>query len=254
MSPWSRLYRSGLESRDQNDLMSHRLQSHLRNTFLAGIFGAVPVGFTLFIVWWIDARTRGISQLLFGRSIPFVGVLIAVAAIYACGLIATSLFGKMFLRVVDRLLVRVPGLRQLYTAWKQIALTPGGTEGTFSKVVMIPDETGATHLLGFCNGRPVEGDPNTYCVFVPAAPNPINGRLYFVHRDKCAFVDVTPEEAFKVVLSTGNYVPPGVGEAAKLMAQTGAPGGSRLIDGSLRNRPVHTAGVEVVVPESTRVE
>ena len=50
-----------------------------------------------------------------------------------------------------------------------------------------------------------------------AAPNPINGRLYFVHREKCQFVDVTPEEAFKVILSTGNYVPPGVGAATARM-------------------------------------
>src|SRR6185369_9508100 len=79
------------------------------------------------------------------------------------------------------------------------------------------DETGATYLLGFSNGKTIEGDSDTYCVFVPAAPNPINGRLYFVHREKCQFVDVTPEEAFKVILSTGNYVPPGLGEATRRM-------------------------------------
>jgi uncharacterized membrane protein len=140
---------------------------------------------------------------------------VALVAIYLAGLVATTLLGRFFLKIVDRLLISLPGFRQLYTAWKQIALTPGGTEGVFSKVVVIPDETGATHLLGFCNGRPVEGDENTFCVFVPAAPNPINGRLYFVHREKCEFVNVTPEEAFKVILSTGNYVPPGVGEATR---------------------------------------
>src|SRR4029079_16629915 len=120
------------------------------------------------------------------------------------------------------LILRLPVLKQFYVAWKQIALTPGGTEGTFSKVVLIPDETGATHLLGFTCGRPIENEPNTLCVFVPAAPNPVNGRLYFVHRERCQFVDVTPEEAFKVILSTGNYVPPGVGEATRRMNLTHA--------------------------------
>jgi uncharacterized membrane protein len=188
---------------------------HLRQTFLAGIFAAVPIAVTIFIVYWINIKTTIISEWVFGRAIPFVGILVAISAIYVAGLVATSLLGKFFLRRIDRLLIRVPGLRQLYTAWKQIALTPGGTEGVFSKVVVIPDETGVTSLLGFTNGRPIEGDADTFCVLVPASPNPVNGRLYFVHRTKCQFVDVTPEEAFKVILSTGNYVPPGVGDATK---------------------------------------
>jgi uncharacterized membrane protein len=199
------------------------IQRHLRQTFLAGIFAAVPVAVTGFIIYWINAKTSVVNQWVFpnhpGRSIPFLGVVLAIAAIYLTGLIASSLIGRFFLRFIDRLLISVPGFSQLYTAWKQIALTPGGTEGVFSKVVVIPDETGATHLLGFSNGRPIDGDPNTYCVFVPAAPNPINGRLYFVHRDKCQFVDATPEEAFKVILSTGNYVPAGVGEATRRMVR-----------------------------------
>ncbi|CAN5474542.1 hypothetical protein BH09PLA1_BH09PLA1_05870 [soil metagenome] len=194
-----------------------RLNNHLRSTFLAGILSAVPIAVTGFIVWYVDNKTRFITQALFHVQIPFLGVVIAVVAIYLCGLAATTLLGKFFLRLIDKILSRVPVLRQLYVAWKQIALTPGGTEGTFSRVVLIPDETGATHLLGFCSGRSLEGDPDTYCVFVPAAPNPISGRLYFVHREKCVFINVSTEEAFKVILSTGNYIPPAVGAAAKVL-------------------------------------
>jgi uncharacterized membrane protein len=194
-----------------------RIQHHLRKTFLAGIFAAVPVAVTCFIIWYIDNRTRWISQALFHLDLPIVGVLIAVGVIYLCGLVATTLFGRFFLKLIDAILSRLPVLRQFYIAWKQIALTPGGTEGTFSKVVLIPDETGATQLMGFCSGRTIDGDQETYCVFVPAAPNPVNGRLYFVRKDRCVFIDVLPDEAFKVILSTGNYIPPAVGEAARAM-------------------------------------
>src|SRR4029453_15732387 len=83
------------------------LQNHLRKTFLAGIFAAVPVAVTLFICWYIDSKTRIISEYLFGRPIPVVGIVIALAAIYACGLVATTLLGKWLLKVLDRLLVRV---------------------------------------------------------------------------------------------------------------------------------------------------
>src|SRR5438093_1028004 len=119
-------------------------------------------------------------------------------------------------RIPDFDLRPVGTIRPHYVAWKQVLVTPGGTEGIFSRVALIPDETGATHLLGFSNGRTIEGDPQTVCVFVPASPNPINGRLYFVHKEKCQFVEVSPEEAFKAIISPGNYVPPGVVCAAKL--------------------------------------
>jgi uncharacterized membrane protein len=200
-----------------------RFQAHVRNTFLAGIFAVVPVAVTIFIIYKVNEWTKFISEYFFDRSIPFVGVIIAIAVIYLVGVLATISTGKLLIRAVDALLVRLPILRQFYIAWKQIAITPGGTEGVFSRVCLIPDETGATHLLGFTCGRPIENEPNTICVFVPAAPNPVNGRLYFVQREKCVMVDVSTEEAFKVVLSTGNYVPGEVGEAMRKMLTATRP-------------------------------
>ena len=204
-----------------------RVQHHLRQTILAGIFAAVPIGVTAFIIWFVNSKIHQIADFfLHGRNVPFVGVLgvlVAVAVIYLCGLVATTLLGKFFLRVIDGILSRVPLLRPLYVAWKQVLVTPGGTEGVFSKVVLIPDETNATLLLGFSSGRCLEDDPQTLCVFVPAAPNPINGRLYFVQKEKCQFVDVSPEEAFKVVLSTGNYVPKAIGTATKRLMSPVTP-------------------------------
>jgi len=204
-----------------------RVQHHLRQTILAGVFAAVPIGVTAFILWYVNFKIHQVAEFfLHGRQVPFVGLLgvvAAVAVIYLCGLVATTLLGKFFLRLIDGILSRVPLLRPLYVAWKQVLVTPGGTEGVFSKVVLIPDETGATLLLGFSSGRCIEGDPQTLCVFVPAAPNPINGRLYFVHKEKCQFVDVSPEEAFKVVLSTGNYVPRAIGEATKVLISSASP-------------------------------
>ncbi|HWE97480.1 MAG TPA: DUF502 domain-containing protein [Tepidisphaeraceae bacterium] len=203
-------------------------QKHLRNTFLAGIFAAIPVALTVFIVWWVESKTRPAAHFLelhlFHRDqdIPFLGVVLALLTIYVAGLVTTSLLGKLVLGLIDRTLLSLPVVRQLYQGWKHVALTPGGTEGIFSKVALIPDETGHTLLLGFTSGKGLEGQPNVICVFVPAAPNPINGRLYFVRKDTCHFVDISTEEAFKIILSTGNYVPPEVGAAAAAHFETTA--------------------------------
>lgn len=191
------------------------LNSPLRSTFLAGVFAAIPIAVTVFVVWYIEHATRVVTQDLLGVNVPFLGVLLAIAAIYALGLVVSSLLGKFFLRVVDRILSRIPVLKDLYTAWKQVTITPGGKEGMWAKVVLVPVEGSMTRMLGFTSGEPIAGDQETYCVFVPAAPNPINGRLYFVRRDACQLVDMTTDEAFKLILSGGNYTPPKLGAATR---------------------------------------
>jgi uncharacterized membrane protein len=206
-----------------------KTQERIRRTFVAGIFAFVPLAVTAFVIYWIDDKVRGLFTYLWTLispngarphipligTIPFVGVVITLAVIYVTGMITTSVIGKYLLQLVDWLLVRLPVIRPIYQAWKQIALTPGGTEGMFAKVCLVPDETAQMRLLAFSNGRLVEGDEPMYCVFVPSSPNPIMGRLYFVPADKCQFLAMTAEEAFKIVLSTGNYVPPLVISAPK---------------------------------------
>jgi len=98
----------------------------------------------------VDRRQdRHFTDWLFHRRIHFLGVLLTLAAIYAIGIVTNSLLGKYILRLLDAIIMRLPGIRLLYQGWKQIALTPGGTEGTFSRVVLIPDETGTMRLMGF---------------------------------------------------------------------------------------------------------
>ena len=200
------------------------LQKHLRNTFLAGIFAAIPIGLTCFIIWWIESKTRPAAHYVLerffhvDRDIPFLGVVLAVVGIYFAGLATTSLIGRAILQALDRLLGRVPILKQVYASWKHVALTPGGTEGIYSKVALIHDEFGHNTVLAFTNGKPVEGQTEILCVFVPATPNPVTGQLRFVRRSSCQIVDISTEEAFKVLLSGGNYVPVELGAAAaKLM-------------------------------------
>jgi uncharacterized membrane protein len=186
-----------------------RLQKHLRNTFLAGTFAAIPLAVTIFVVVYVERATREPVAKVLGINIPFVGVVLAVVLIYALGVAVSSLIGKFFLRLIDKLLLRVPVLRDVYRAWKQVTITPGGKEGMYAKVCLIPaDGASGAHVLGFTSGDPLPGDEDTWCVFVPNVPNPILGRLYFVRRDRCQLLDMTAEEAFKLLLSGGNYAPP----------------------------------------------
>jgi uncharacterized membrane protein len=182
------------------------LQVHLRNKLLAGLLAAIPVAGTIVIVWYVDSKAR---ELLHVQT-PLVGVALAIVAIYLLGVFVTSVAGKFLLVLFDKTIRRVPGLRDLYRSWKQVALTDTQV-GMFAHVVLVPDDAGRGIVLGFTSGHSIEGDPGISCVFVPGAPNPTTGKLHFVPTTRCIRLDMSPQEALKLIISGGNYIPPAVG-------------------------------------------
>src|SRR5580698_3766751 len=62
------------------------LKSHVRNKFVAGLLAAIPVAVTFFILWYVDSKARSIL----GIEIPFLGIVVALGAIYVLGLFVTS--------------------------------------------------------------------------------------------------------------------------------------------------------------------
>lgn len=203
-----------------------RIQTHVRNKLVAGALAAIPVAVTVFILWYLDAQARS----LFTIRYPLLGLVATVAGIYLLGLFITSLVGRWILNGTDSLLVHIPGLRALYQSWKQVAFTSEGDEGIFARVVLVPDETGRMKMLGFTARRPLDGDPETICVFVPGSPNPTAGRLYFVLAADCISLDLPARAAFKILISGGNYVPEQIGRelarhrGAARLGEAGKPG------------------------------
>jgi len=184
-----------------------RIQTHFRNKLVAGALAAIPVALTAFILWYVDSKARS----LVGLRYPLAGLGVGLISLYLLGLFVTSLVGRWVLTGADMLLVHIPGLRDLYQSWKQVAFSPEGDEGIFARVVLIPDESGRLRMMGFSMRRPLEGDPETTCVFVPNAPNPTTGRLYFAPTRDCLVLDLPTRVALKVLISGGNYVPADVG-------------------------------------------
>ena len=184
-----------------------RVQDHLRNKLLAGLLAAIPVAGTIVIVWYVDRAAREVLPV----KTPLVGIAIAIAAVYLLGVFVTSVAGQLLLGLFDRTLRRVPGLRDLYRSWKQVALTDTQA-GIFAHVVLVPDDAGRGVVLGFTSGHAIEGDPGISCVFVPGAPNPTTGKLFFIPTTRCIRLEMSPQEALKLIISGGNYVPSAVGK------------------------------------------
>lgn len=184
-----------------------RVTKHVKSKLMAGMIAAIPLAVTVFLVIYVDSMVQKVVRLPY----PFLGVVLSLAVIYALGLFVTSLVGRYLLRTLNRVLERIPGLRDLYRTWKQLLVTPDLESGMFAKVLLLPDESGQQYLLGFSTGRPIGEDDDRLCVFVPNSPNPISGRLYFASKKRCRFLPLSSKEALKTVVSSGNYLPAAFG-------------------------------------------
>ncbi len=195
------------------------VKSHLQTKFLAGALAAIPLGVTTFIFWYLDSKLREV----FGVRIPGLGIPLALGVVYMLGVFVTSLMGRWLLGRADRILERLPGMRDLYRSWKQVLVTPDVSSGIFARTVLVPDESGRLKLFGFSTGRPLEGNADMLCVFLPNSPNPASGRLVFVAMRDCLFLQVSTREALKFVISGGNYVPSSIGTSLAQQAAVPAP-------------------------------
>ena len=91
-------------------------------------------------------------------------------------------------------------------------MAPSDHEGTFSRVVLIPDEGGQRQIIAFTSGKPLPGDADSICAFVPNTPTFLQGILYLVRLDRVQFSSTPVAEAVKMIISKGNYLPEGLGQ------------------------------------------
>jgi uncharacterized membrane protein len=180
---------------------------HLQNKLVAGLLAAIPIGIVLYGFFWIEDHTQPLLEPYLQMRIPGLPIVVALLVVYLLGVAVTSFAGRFFLWLLDNLLERLPGFRLVYIAWKEVVLLPEGRASTFHQVVLVPQAAEQVHALGFTNAEALPGEPPRWCVFLPNVPNPLTGRIVIVPRDKCLLLKVSVVEVFKIMLSTGNYLP-----------------------------------------------
>jgi uncharacterized membrane protein len=185
------------------------LQAHFRNKFLAGIMAAVPIAVLIIAGIWIEEKTYDLAVRI-GLPYHGLGIVLVIVAVYVLGILVTSVLGRFFLRFLDRVLTGIPGLKLLYQAWKDILVIGPGKKDMYSSVFLVPSPDGKGMQVGFTNGEALPNDPARMCVFLPNVPNPITGRVVIIERELCQPLNMPMEEAFKFLLSTGNYMPSGM--------------------------------------------
>ena len=208
--------------------------ARLRTSFLTGIVVIAPVALTLWLIWsvigWFDGfvlpfvpdayRPEQILNTFFGYDLNLnirgVGVVVFLIFATLVGWLAKGLIGRSFIRYAENLVNRMPVVRSFYSGIKQIAETVfAQQERSFEKACMIEYPRKGIWAIGFISttakGEIAERNSSKgpmVSVFVPTTPNPTSGFLLFFPKADIVELDMSIEDAAKLVISAGLVYPP----------------------------------------------
>ena len=213
----------------------------LRSWFLTGLLVTAPVLLTVYITWaaieLIDGQVAsilpGFNQLVFA-NIPGAGLIIGLILITVIGAIAAGFLGRWIIRLGESILSRMPIVRSIYGASKQILETVISTQSdAFRDAVLVEYPRRGLWVIGFVTGG-TRGEVAEHIdiemvnVFIPTTPNPTSGFLLFCPRDEIIYLEMSVEDAVKLVVSGGIVHPPENGKsAAKTKAKAKTKAGAK---------------------------
>ncbi len=202
--------------------MVQRVRATLKRRFLTGLLVVVPLYLTYYIISvlvnfmdrllsFLPARFHPDTYLPF--HIPGLGVIFTILFIFIVGVFATNLFGKRMVEIWESLLVRIPLIRSVYSASKQLieAFFVTNRDG-FRRVVLVEYPRKGVFVLGFVTGV-TEGEVQRVTeekvvnIFIPTTPNPTSGFYILVPEKDTIPLRMSVEDAFKLIISGGMVTP-----------------------------------------------
>lgn len=210
-----------------------RLLAGLRSSFLTGLVVIAPIGLTIWLIWsvvgWVDSfvlpfvpaayQPDTIISRLLGREVDVdvrgLGVVLFLLFTIAVGWVAKGVLGRAIIAWGEGLVDRMPVVRSIYNGLKQIAETVfAQSETSFDTAVLIEYPRRGIWAIGFVSTEAkgeiaarVPRDERIVSVFLPTTPNPTSGFLLFVPEADLVFLDMSVEDAAKLVISAGLVYP-----------------------------------------------
>src|SRR6056297_888082 len=198
----------------------------LRTSFLTGLVVIAPVGLTIWLMWtligWVDGFVLPLipahyqPERYIGINLRGVGAVIFLIFTVLVGWIAKGLIGRSLIRFAESLVNRMPVVRSFYSGVKQIAETVfAQSERSFEKACLVQYPRKDIWAIGFISteargevNAKAETGSDLLSVFVPTTPNPTSGFLLFLPREDVIELDMSIEDAAKLVISAGLVYPP----------------------------------------------
>lgn len=214
------------------DFQLHSTVALIRRYFVAGLIIVLPSVLTLYIVWLLFSFVGGfispfmrvflrniVGQEVLDPLTTLVSVLVTVGLIVLVGITATHVSQRMFEKA-EAVLRRIPIVRGIYGSIRQIIDLVMAKDSAFQRVGMIEYPRKGIHALCFVTSRhrwdiPGRSDP-TVTVFLPTSPNPTSGFFMLVPEKEVILLDISVDEAMKMIVSGGIIGP----EGRQLFAET----------------------------------
>ena len=188
----------------------------IKRYFVSGVLVVVPIILTIVVIKFIfetvDGLLQPLLQKLLGYSIPGLGIVVTFLLIILAGLLTRNFIGAEIHRLVEKLLTRLPIIRTIDSAAKQlleaIALP---SMSSFKEVVLIEYPRKDAYVICFISQKfKLEKDGQLrdfMAIFVPSTPTPISGMVIIVPAEDVIYLDMTIEEAIKYLVSGGVVSP-----------------------------------------------
>ena len=195
-----------------------------RANFLTGLVVVAPVALTIYLTWFfvtfVDDQIMPLvpsiynPKTYFDTEIPGFGVFVFLIFTTIVGYFAKKVFGRQLIRFGEHLVDRLPLVRSIYTAMKQIFETVlTQSNSSFRQACLIEYPRKGIWSIAFI-ATDTKGEiihhtgQEMMSVFLPTTPNPTSGFLLFVPRSDVVPLDMTVEEAAKLIISAGLVSPP----------------------------------------------
>jgi len=205
-----------------------------RNSFLTGLVVIAPVALTIWLIWsvigWIDGfvlpfipnlyHPDNILNTIFGQDVAInirgLGVVVFLLFTTFVGWIAKGFLGRSLIRVGENLVRRMPVVRSIYSGVKQIAETVfAQSDRSFEKACLVEYPRKGIWAVGFISTEAkgevkykAKSNSDLLSVFVPTTPNPTSGFMLFFPRNDVIELEMSIEDAAKLVISAGLVYPP----------------------------------------------
>jgi len=197
--------------------------SYFKRYFIAGLLIWLPLGVTIVVIkFLVDLFDRSLlllphqyrPEVLLGMDIPGFGVLLSLTLILLTGVIVANFLGSKLVRIWESFLSRIPLVRSIYNAAKQIAQAVFGSgDQTFQKVYLIQYPRVGLWTLAFQTSK-LQGEAqgktgmaDVVNLFVPTTPNPTSGFFIMASKQDIVELDMKVDDALKMVISGGVIVP-----------------------------------------------
>lgn len=200
-----------------------RLRTSLKNCFLTGLLVILPISITVYVIWVLIRGMDAILKYIPAKYLPEtylrvhtpgLGFILVVILVFVVGLLTRNLVGRKIVQFGENIVDRIPLVRVLYTGVKQL-LEPLFLQKTsaFKRVALIEYPRRGAYVIGFITGESKgelqnKTSKHMLNVFVPTTPNPTSGFYVLIPEDEVILLNMSVEDAFKLIISGGIVSPP----------------------------------------------